>query len=87
MSHRNRLHVIALTLLLLVLLFGGCATPRVLPVVAPVPPLPLEARQPPAPPSCQPSCSIALERLLSSLLPSPTSAAPPARPASAPISP
>ena len=49
--------------LVLLLLLAGCATPPPLPLqpvtVAPpsIPPLPPEARQPPAPEFCLPTCS------------------------------
>ncbi len=84
MSHRNRLPVLALMLLVLVLLFGGCGTapPRLVAVQAPVPPLPQEARQPETPPWCQPTCSAALARLLDGLLKPQTPAGQPDKPVS-----
>lgn len=55
------------------LLVTGCATaPQPLPplVIDPpsIPPLPLQARQPPAPAICLPTCSDGLTRLRDSLL-------------------
>jgi hypothetical protein len=89
MSHRNRLHAFALMLLVLVLLFGGCGTvlPRLVPVQAPVPQLPSEARQPEPIPLCLPSCSKGLEMLLDSWLKKPIDTASPGRHASARMTP
>jgi hypothetical protein len=76
-------------LLLLPMLLTGCASPPTSPqIVAPplIPPLPQEARQPPAP-SCSPSCSGALRRELQSwldLLTPPVSLGRPAKPATTP---
>lgn len=50
---------------------------------APVPPLPLEARQPTPPSVCLPTCSEGLTRLRTELLNSLTQAAVPGSPASA----
>lgn len=56
-----------LTLALLALLLTGCAARLPVPGSSSVPPLPLEARQPPTPGACQPNCSAALKSLLESL--------------------
>ena len=67
--HRNNAPLLKLLLLGLMLLASGCATKpesSLPPSVAParIPPLPLEARQPPAPQWCSPTCShgLMLER-------------------------
>ncbi len=74
-------------LLTLVLLTWGCSSVPSRPVVVPPPPLPPEARQPPAPSWCLPTCSAALSRTHGAWLNSPTSAASPGLPASGPTTP
>lgn len=67
--HRNNAPLLKPLLLGLMLLASGCTTKpasSLPPSVAParIPPLPHEARQPPAPPWCSPTCShgLMLER-------------------------
>lgn len=81
---------LALTLLVLLAPLTACAPQQLQPqpaVIAPpaVPPLPMQARQPPAPAWCSPTCSAALQIELQSWQRSLTSAAPPERPASGPM--
>jgi hypothetical protein len=66
----------------LLALLTACAVPSPPPSSAAViPPLPPEARQPPAPELCRPTCSEGLRMLLESLRAQLTSAAPPGPPA------
>lgn len=78
-----------LTLLLLLALLVGCATPRppLPPVVVPppaIPPLPQAARQPPTPDWCLPTCLEGWKREVETWQRSLNSAVPPATPASRP---
>jgi len=64
---RNNERSLKVLLLWLVLLASGCTTKpasSLPPSVAParIPPLPLEARQPAAPPWCSPTCSTGLSK-------------------------
>ena len=77
-----------LTAVLPTLLLAACASAsRPLPPLAvpppAIPPLPLQARQPPPPPICSPTCSAGLTTLRASLLLPPTTPALPGWPASA----
>lgn len=81
-----------LTLPALALLLSACAVPlKPLPpaVTAPpvIPPLPLQARQPPAPVWCLPTCSAALTTDRASWLRRLTAPAPPGLRASGPMTP
>ncbi len=78
-----------LTLIALALLLPACATqqPTTRHVTVPppaIPPLPPEARQPPAPAWCYPTCSAALTAERESWLKRLTDPAPPGSPASEP---
>lgn len=66
----------------------GHGSPLSRPVPGPgIPPLPVVARQPPAPPECSPTCSANASTEFESWLSSPTNPAPPAKPASGPTKP
>ena len=89
MPHAPRPLLRSATPLLPALLLAACASaPLPLPpvVIAPpgIPPLPLEARQPPAPGWCSPTCSAGLTRLRETWLQRLTLPASPAPPASEP---
>lgn len=77
-----------LTAIVLALLLSACATPPQPPgpnVEPPrLPPLPAEARQPPAPDWCSPTCSAGAEAALSSWRDTLMPPQPPEQPASAP---
>jgi hypothetical protein len=86
--HAIRLALLLLLVSALMLLLSGCATQP--PVLAPsaqprLPPLPMEARQPPAPDWCSPTCSAGVERDLSSWATTLTGPQPPEPPASEPM--
>lgn len=82
--HKSFYLAFVLTLLLLIVPLVGCETSTPAPSRSAVPPLPKEARQPPAPPECSPTCSQALNVELERLAEWLTNVAPPAPPASAP---
>jgi hypothetical protein len=74
----------------LLLLLQGCSTALPPPVVVrppPLPPLPIQARQPAPPTLCVISCSLGLSTLLDSLLLTPTPLTSPAKPVSATTTP
>lgn len=82
----------ALIVTLLLPALFGCATapssspPRVAPE-SPIPPLPLQARQPTRPEICSPTCSAGLMRLREELGHLQTKPLQPAEPAKAPMTP